>query len=374
MNVKNNKAYLFVLIIFIWNMFFYYLQSTLDLYKVINYIFWPVILISSILLFSNDYKRNKYKKIVFQDVIIFTLFYVIVYYLLGFLVDFQKSPLDFSFIGIIKNLINYVLIRAMMESVKYFLIKENNTKIFLVIVTILFIILNVDFKYLIRLMEVPRELFKYLSSNVLTSIIYGVVGTYVIKYSDVKTSLILQLTPLILMYVIPISPNLDWYLYSIFHIVYLLGLYLYLKYEIAKKDDLEKEAKSSLLSFVPFLLVFTILICFVLGIFNYVPIGVMSNSMKPVFERGDIIVYNKINNPKKIKVNDIVCYQLDKIKVMHRVVKIEEVDGKRYFTFKGDNLITNDPLKVKEEQLIGKIMFSVPMLGYPSVWLYELLN
>ena len=109
-------------------------------------------------------------------------------------------------------------------------------------------------------------------------------------------------------------------------------------------------------------------------LFTYVPIGVMSNSMKPIFERGDIIVYKKIKNINDIKENDIICYQLDNIKVMHRVIKIENINNKKYFTTKGDNLLSNDPLKVKEEQIIGTIIFTIPRLGYPSVWLYELLN
>ena len=41
------------------------------------------------------------------------------------------------------------------------------------------------------------------------------------------------------------------------------------------------------------------------------------------------------------------------------------------------SLATNgldNPLKVKEEQVIGTIVFPIPRVGYPSVWLYELLN
>ena len=50
------------------------------------------------------------------------------------------------------------------------------------------------------------------------------------------------------------------------------------------------------------------------------------------------------------------------------------LNNKKYFTTKGDNLKSNDPLKVKEEQIIGIIKFTIPKLGYPSVWLYELLK
>lgn len=374
MSIKNNKVYLFTLIIFIWTIFFNYLQNIIDYHTIINYIFWIVILFGCTISFNNGYKRNKYKDILFKDILIFTLLYIIIYYLFGFIVGFQKSPLNFGLFNVIKNLIKYVTLKVIIESVKYYLVKENNTKIFIIIVTILFIVNNIDIKHLIGLVEMPKELFKYISSNVIPTVMYGVVGTYIIENSSLKANLLLQIIPIILIYTISIAPNLDWYLYGVFHTVYLLLVHTYLKYQIEKREQTVENAKSNVFSLIPITVIFVILILFVLGIFVYVPIGVMSNSMKPHFERGDIIIYKKIQNVDNIKVNDIICYQSDNIKVMHRVVKIEIVNDKKYFTTKGDNLLSNDPLKVKEEQIIGTIVFTIPRLGYPSVWLYELLN
>lgn len=374
MNIKNNKVYLFTIIIFIWTILFTYLQNIINYHNIINFLFWITILIISITTFNKGYKRNKYKDILFKDILILILLYIIIYYLLGFIVGFQQSPLNFELSNIIKNLIKYVLLRIIIETVKYFLIKENNTKTFIIITTILFIIINIDINYIINLLEQPKELFKYFSNTIIPTTIYGIVGTYIIKNSSLKSNISLQIVPLILTYSIKISPNLDWYLYSVFHIVYLLLLYTYLKYEIDKREKTEQKAKKNIYSQIPIISISIIMILFVLGIFTYVPIGVMSNSMKPIFERGDIIVYKKVKNINDIKENDIICYQLDNIKVMHRVIKIENINNKKYFTTKGDNLLSNDPLKVKEEQIIGTIIFTIPRLGYPSVWLYELLN
>jgi len=374
MNIKNNKVYLFTIIIFIWIILFNYLKNIINYHNIINFIFWITILIISITIFNKGYKRNKYKDILFKDILIFILLYIIIYYLSGFIVGFQQSPLNFELSNIIKNLIKYVLLRIIIETVKYFLIKENNTKTFIIITTILFIIINIDINYIINLLEQPKELFKYFSNTIIPTTIYGIVGTYIIKNSSLKSNISLQIVPLILTYSIKISPNLDWYLYSVFHIVYLLLLYTYLKYEIDKREKTEQKAKKNIYSQIPIISISIIMILFVLGIFTYVPIGVMSNSMKPIFERGDIIVYKKVKNINDIKENDIICYQLNNIKVMHRVIKIENINNKKYFTTKGDNLLSNDPLKVKEEQIIGTIIFTIPRLGYPSVWLYELLN
>ena len=374
MEVKNNKVYIFAITIFIWNIINYYLESITKYTDLLNYLFWIVTLIICIISFKNEYKRDKYKDIIFKDIIMFILIYIIIYYLSGLILGFKKSPLSFEIFNILKNLIYYVLLIVIIETSKYYLIKENNSKIFLILITIIFIIARLDINYLNSIDNNYTEIFKYLSSNIIPLTLYGIVGTYLIKNSDSKTNVILQLVPSILMYTIPISPNLDWYLYGMFHLIYLLIIYIFIKYEIEKREENNKNAKKSIVSLIPISSISVILVLFVLGIFNYVPIGVMSNSMNPIFERGDIVIYKKINNINTIKKDDIICYQLDNIKVMHRVIKIEKINNKKYFTTKGDNLKTNDPLKVNEEQIIGVIKFTIPKLGYPSVWLYELLK
>lgn len=374
MEVKNNKVYIFAITIFIWNIINYYLEGITKYSGLLNYLFWIITLAICIISFKNEYKRDKYKDIIFKDIIMFILIYIIIYYLSGLLLGFKKSPLSFEIFNILKNLIYYVLLIAIIETSKYYLIKENNSKIFLILITIIFIIARLDINYLNSIDNNYTEIFKYLSSNIIPLTLYGIVGTYLIKNSDSKTNIILQLVPSILMYTIPISPNLDWYLYGMYHIIYLSIIYIFIKYEIEKREENNERAKKSIVSLIPVSSISVILVLFVLGIFNYVPIGVMSNSMNPIFERGDIVIYKKTNNINTIKKDDIICYQLDNIKVMHRVIKTEKINNKKYFTTKGDNLKTNDPLKVNEEQIIGVIKFTIPKLGYPSVWLYELLK
>lgn len=374
MSLRNNKVYIFAIILFIWNILIYYLKNITAYSNIINYIFWIIILIFCLILFKKEYKRDKYKTLIYKDIIMFVLIYIIIYYPLGFIIGFKKSPLSFDFIDIINNIIQYVSLRFIAEIVKYYLIKENNSKLFIIIITTLFIIINIDINYLISLFRETRELFKYISSNIIPIIMYGIVGTYINKNGTLKTNLLLQMTPIIMTYTIPLAPNLDWYLYGVFHIIYLYIIYAYIKYEIEKREETEKKAKESIYSTIPLIIVFTIIILFVLGKFCYVPIGVMSNSMKPIFERGDIVIYKKTKDINEIEKNDIICYQLDDIKVMHRVIKIETINNQKYFTTKGDNLTTKDPLKVKEDQIIGEIEFVIPRLGYPSVWLYEILK
>lgn len=103
--------------------------------------------------------------------------------------------------------------------------------------------------------------------------------------------------------------------------------------------------------------------------------AVMSNSMVPDFYRGYIVISKKIKKDdiKEIKVGDILEYQLESNVIIHRVIEIEEKDGTRLFTTKGDNNDFPDMKKVEEKQVLGIVKFKIPYAGYPSVWFSEIL-
>lgn len=87
---------------------------------------------------------------------------------------------------------------------------------------------------------------------------------------------------------------------------------------------------------------------------------VLSGSMEPKFYPGDIII-TKHKDKVDIKVNDIVTYRDNKgVIITHRI--IEETD-EGYIT-KGDNNNVKDAGILKEENIIGKVKFSIPKIGY----------
>ena len=94
----------------------------------------------------------------------------------------------------------------------------------------------------------------------------------------------------------------------------------------------------------------------VLGYKSYI---VQSGSMEPTIHTGSVAWIN--SRDKQVKVNDIVAYQLtNSTQVLHRIVG--EEDG--LFITKGDANETQDLSPVAPSEIIGKFMFSVPMLGY----------
>lgn len=84
--------------------------------------------------------------------------------------------------------------------------------------------------------------------------------------------------------------------------------------------------------------------------FGITILNVMSDSMKPTFEKGDKIVVKK---QKDYEVGDIITYiDNDKNLITHRIIEKYE-DG---LITKGDNNNTEDKEKVRKNQVLGKII------------------
>jgi signal peptidase len=112
--------------------------------------------------------------------------------------------------------------------------------------------------------------------------------------------------------------------------------------------------------------VFLVLIIVSLGvtILGFQLMTVLSGSMEPALKAGDVIVVNE-TVPEKIKVEDIITYQVaEEVVVTHRVKEIvSSAEGIRFKT-KGDANKIEDGLLIEEEQLLGRVVFRIPYGGY----------
>lgn len=94
------------------------------------------------------------------------------------------------------------------------------------------------------------------------------------------------------------------------------------------------------------------------GLFGIRPYVVYSGSMEPGIPTGAVVfVKEEKFSPKK---GDIITFHNNDTVITHRVVK--NING--ICTTKGDANETADPAVVKESQIIGRVIFALPYLGY----------
>ncbi len=100
-------------------------------------------------------------------------------------------------------------------------------------------------------------------------------------------------------------------------------------------------------------------------------VAVESNSMVPVFNKGDILVLRG-SAQDELKVGDIIVYSVEgrSVPIVHRVVKLNP-DGS--FQTKGD--ANNGQLEfeyhVPYESVHGKVVLIVPFLGWVKIGVTE---
>lgn len=121
-----------------------------------------------------------------------------------------------------------------------------------------------------------------------------------------------------------------------------------------------------------FVLALAVLIIVVPKATGSIPMTVLTSSMIPRYPPGTLVVIKKIDT-RSLKIGDVATYQIASGKpgvITHRIVAINNgSDGKRSFVFRGDNNSVPDPTDILDAQVVGKLWYSLPAIGYVSNWL-----
>lgn len=94
---------------------------------------------------------------------------------------------------------------------------------------------------------------------------------------------------------------------------------------------------------------------------------VLSGSMSPAFEAGSVVLVRPLE-ATALQVGDIITYrdpdpERAEIIVTHRVITVKPTDPVSFIT-RGDANDANDPLPLPAANLIGRVEFNVPYLGF----------
>jgi signal peptidase len=93
---------------------------------------------------------------------------------------------------------------------------------------------------------------------------------------------------------------------------------------------------------------------------------VLSGSMSPAFDTGSVIFVEPME-PEDIREGDIITYRGlgdSSLLTTHRVMGIEGSGQALEFITKGDANDVNDPYPIPGENLVGRVVMSVPYLGF----------
>lgn len=100
-----------------------------------------------------------------------------------------------------------------------------------------------------------------------------------------------------------------------------------------------------------------------INVFGFKPYIVLSGSMEPNLQIGDMIISKSVNE-EQIKIGDIITFvDNNKNIITHRVVDILIKDGKKLYQTKGDNNSSKDVGVISIENIKGKYSFKISKVG-----------
>ncbi len=101
------------------------------------------------------------------------------------------------------------------------------------------------------------------------------------------------------------------------------------------------------------------------------PLTVLSGSMTGTYEIGDVVIVKPVE-PDELAIGDVITFQAqsdDPTLTTHRIVGLAFGSEGTEFVTQGDANNAADLSPIKPAQVRGEVWYSVPLVGYVSVWL-----
>lgn len=219
-----------------------------------------------------------------------------------------------------------------------------------------------------------KEMVIYLYHTLVPLLLKNFFLSYLCIYGGAVPGIIYLLILCSCHYISPILPDLEWIISAcIESILPVVGIAFFSCSYGKKKDRFKKQSlKATIISAVTY---GTGILCiwFVIGVFPVYPTVIVTGSMKPLIDPGDVVMIRKMEKEEEVyalKEGDIIQFQRDDILVTHRIKKVV-VDqyGNHSYQTKGDNNTSEDAGVVKANDIRGRLVKIVPYIGAPVIWL-----
>lgn len=339
-----------------------------------------VVLATAYFLLHFDKRKERLSKDVILVISITILSYWLITYVIGYFSGFLLNSYQRSFFGILKNVFYGFGLIAITESLRHIVLRRRNAvdMKMLVLAVIVFSFVEITTKFSLNQLDSNTQILKLLFSVVVPVFSKNVLLTYMTAKTGYISSTIYRTLMELPLYIVPIVPNLGYYIENLI-ITILPLIILLIIYKIYYSSD-DKVVSSRMynklnkLSAIGYTLVVIILVTVVLlvsGVGRYIVYTIGSASMEDTINVGDVVIVDK--KDKEFEEKDIIAFYHNDVILVHRVIGIYEDDYGIYYQTKGDNNDEADTWLVKENEVVGQYRMRIRWIGWPTVKLNEWL-
>ena len=209
----------------------------------------------------------------------------------------------------------------------------------------------------------------------LPAIISGVLYHYLAKRYGAAPNIAFRLLTTLYYYLFPYIPGMADSLFALANLIIPVIIYIFFDslYDRKRRYALGKKSRLA----VPLtVIVATIMVSVMLLIsnqFRYGALVIATDSMTGELNKGDIVIFEQ-RKGQMYEEGQVIIFKSSETLIVHRIVKIENINGAlRYYT-KGDFNEDVDPGFITESDVVGSARAKLPYFGYPTVWLREIFT
>ncbi|MEM3579745.1 MAG: signal peptidase I [Candidatus Bathyarchaeia archaeon] len=325
------------------------------------------------------------KRITFMALLV-AFFQIFIFIDAGLINRFGRSPLLFTPSALALNLTLVTTTLLGIELSRGYLTKNlNNRKptLTLLAITLLYTFMSISILALINFQD-PLACTKFIGETFLPTLAENLLATYLALLSGPVASLAYRIPLQAFWWFSPILPDLPWGYKSLIGVmtptIGFIAINMATNHRDLRKAGIPKQRKltiekiKSRKSIKGWLAISVFLVLAVwtsTGLLGFTPTIIASGSMQPTLNPGDIAIVIS-TPPKAIRVGDIIQYRTAQSQepTVHRVIDKYEAGGITWFITQGDaNNAPDNP--ISEQQVVGKVIFTIPKLGWVSIYLKE---
>jgi signal peptidase len=303
----------------------------------------------------------------------------------GLINKFGKSPFSFTPVGIALNFMMVSTTLLGMELSRGYLTKNLSRKhptLTIATVTLLYTFVNISISAITSL-QTPIAYAEYIGENLLPTLTENLLATYLALMSGPLASLAYRAPLQAFHWFCPIQPDLPWGYKSIIGVMVPTISFMAINIAAIPRDlrkagfptkiistPKQRKSQKSIKGWLAISAFLVLIVWASTGLLGFYPTIIASGSMTPTLNPGDIAIVIA-TPPKTIKIGDIIQYQTTaEAPTIHRVIDKYESAGLTWFITQGDaNNAPDDP--INERQITGKVILTIPKLGWISIYLKE---
>ena len=332
-------------------------------------------------------KKRKISSINMKQVtilmVVFAMFYLVIFYLLGLHFGFVKPKIMFS----IKTIFNFILplgtiIVASEWMRRIFLshklqIKFKSKKIDLSSIFTYIAMVMVDLLIYTEVYDLAKldDFLTVLGFVFFASLSCNLLYNYIAIRYGVKGIIIFRLITILFVYIIPFIPDVYVFFRSFLRLLYPYLIYLFFEKLYSKNDYTlgRREKRKEIVGNTLLIVIASLLVMLISCKFKYGIIVVGSGSMTGTLNKGDAVIFEKYQR-QEIKKGQVIIFDYNGIETIHRVIDVQKVNGEyRYYT-KGDANSRNDEEFRIKEDIYALVKLRVKYIGYPTLWVRDIFS